>query len=159
MYKHILLPIDGSKKAVTAVAPGTQENYSYFDHEADVGVVGRGHTLEEAFVAAARAVFALMTDIGTVERRERVAFEFDESDVELALVRWLNLLLAHAHDRGLVLGDFDLNRQAGLWRGQAWGERWREDLERGTGVKGATLTMLSVRRLGDGWEARCVVDV
>jgi SHS2 domain-containing protein len=75
-------------------------------------------------------------------------------------VRWLNLLLAHAHDRGLALGAFALRREAGRWHGEAWGEPWREDLERGTGVKGATLTMLSVRRAGEGgWEARCVVDV
>jgi SHS2 domain-containing protein len=32
-------------------------------------------------------------------------------------------------------------------------------MERGTEVKGATLTMLSVRRADGGWEARCVIDV
>ncbi|MGZ5662035.1 MAG: archease, partial [Usitatibacter sp.] len=45
------------------------------------------------------------------------------------------------------------------WLGEAWGEPWREGLERGTEVKGATLTMLSVKRAGGLWEARCVVDV
>ncbi|MGZ5080837.1 MAG: archease [Usitatibacter sp.] len=135
-------------------------DFGYFDHDADVGVVGRGARVESAFVAAARAVFALITDIGAIERRERIRVEFDEPDVELALVRWLNLLLAHAAERGLVLGEFDLKRDGAHWSGEAWGERWREGLERGTDVKGATLTMLSVgRREPDGWEARCVVDV
>ncbi|MDE2366260.1 MAG: archease, partial [Betaproteobacteria bacterium] len=32
-------------------------------------------------------------------------------------------------------------------------------LERGVEVKGATLTMLSVKQAGAIWEARCVVDV
>jgi SHS2 domain-containing protein len=32
-------------------------------------------------------------------------------------------------------------------------------MERGTQVKGATLTALSVRQQGEGWEARCVVDL
>lgn len=136
------------------------ETFDYFEHGADVGVVGRGASLEQAFVSAAQAVFALMTELGAVQRRERVSFEFDEDDAELALVRWLNLLLAHAHDRDLALGTFDLRREAGRWHGEAWGEPWREGLERGTGVKGATLTMLSVHQTGaGGWEARCVVDV
>jgi SHS2 domain-containing protein len=46
-----------------------------------------------------------------------------------------------------------------LWKVEARGEPWREELERGTEVKGATLTMLSVRHSESGWEARCVVDV
>ena len=45
------------------------------------------------------------------------------------------------------------------WHGVARGERWRDELARGTEVKGATLTALSVRHSDAGWEARCVVDV
>ncbi|HEY4998567.1 MAG TPA: archease [Usitatibacter sp.] len=140
-----------------ALAPA---DYGYFDHDADVGVIGRGKFIESAFVAAARAVFALISDIGAIARRERIPIEFEEADVELALVRWLNLLLAHAAERGLALGEFALQRDGARWKGEAWGERWREGLERGTDVKGATLTMLSVAQRGsEGWEARCVVDV
>lgn len=136
-----------------------QARWEYFEHDADVGVVGRGERIEDAFVGAARATFALMTEPGGVRRRDRIVVEFDEPDVELALVEWLNLLLAHAHDRGLALADFALVRTGDHWRGEAWGEPWREGLERGTGVKGATLTMLSVKRAEGLVEARCVVDV
>jgi SHS2 domain-containing protein len=38
---------------------GQAGSHDYFDHDADVGIVGRGSTLEEAFEAAARATFAL----------------------------------------------------------------------------------------------------
>ena len=130
-----------------------------FEHDADFGVVGRGGSVEEAFVAAAEAMFGIMIDPATVVARETVAIEFEEADVELALVTWLNALLAHARDRGLALGRFELAREGARWRGRAAGEAWRAALERGTEVKGATLTMLSVRRTDDGWEARCVVDV
>ncbi len=133
--------------------------HGYFEHEADVGVIGRGATLEQAFESAALAVFALATEPATVEPRERLAVEFEESDRELALVRWLNLLLAHAHDRGLALGRCSLAREGDRWLGEAWGEPWREGLERGVDVKGATLTMLSVAEAEGLWEARCVVDV
>ena len=131
----------------------------YFEHGADVGVLGHGADPESAFCAAAGAMFALMTDPAGIEPREAIAFEFDEADLELAFVTWLNLLLSHAADRGLALGRFALERSGDHWKGTARGEPWREGLERGTGVKGATLTMLSVKNEGGAWDARCVVDV
>lgn len=131
----------------------------YFEHGADVGVYGRGGSVEAAFAAAAEATFRLMCSTTPIEARERVAFEFEEADPELALVEFLNGLLAAAGDRGLALGRFALAREGTRWKAEAWGEPWREGLERGTGVKGATLTMLSVRQEGGAWDARCVVDV
>ena len=108
----------------------------YFDHDADFGVFGRGATVEQAFENAARATFALMWEPRDVARREVIEIAFEEADVELALVR-----------------------EGDRWRGRAWGEPWRDDLPRGTGVKGATLTALAVRPAAGGFEARCVVDV
>ena len=132
---------------------------SYFEHDADIGVIGRGTRLEEAFVAAAQAMFAIMTDIAAVRQQETVTFDFEETDIELALVRWLNLLLGSARERGLIFGHFWLAREGERWRGGAAGEPWREEHERGVEVKGATLTALAVKRIDGGWEARCVVDV
>ena len=131
----------------------------YFEHGADVGIFGRGATAELAFQQAARAMFALTTETGRVAAKESIAFEFDEPDLELALVTWLNLLLSHAADRRLALAHFALERSGSHWKGMAWGEPWRNGLERGTGVKGATLTMLSVKKENGTWDARCVVDV
>lgn len=132
----------------------------YFEHDADVGIVGRGQTLEEAFENAAQAVFAIAAggaEKGT--RRERVTVEFEESDQELALVAWLNALIAEAGARGLALSEFRLRRDGSRWYGEAAGQRWVPGADRGTEVKGATLTMLSVVPVGQEWEARCVVDV
>jgi protein archease len=138
-----------------------EPGYSYFEHDADVGVIGRGATLEKAFESAAQATFAVMADPRSLLRGSREAsVSFEENDVELALVRWLNALLAAAREKGAVFGRFSLAREGARWGGHAWGEPWRADMERGTEVKGATLTMLSVRQTdGGGWEARCVVDV
>lgn len=133
--------------------------YAYFDHGADIGLVGRGPTLEAAFEAAAAATFAIMVDLSAVRPATAVRFTFEEADVELALVTWLNRLLAEARAADLVLGRFRVHRHGAHWSGEGWGEPWRADLERGVEVKGATLTMLAVRRGAGGWEARCVVDV
>lgn len=134
-------------------------SHSYFEHGADIGVAGRGATVEEAFVQAAQATFDIMSDGATVPPRQRVDVEFDEDDLELALVRWLNALLAQAREHGLALGRFELQRDGAHWRGSGHGEPWRPDQGRGTEVKGATLTALSVARDDAGWLARCVVDV
>ena len=135
------------------------EGVDYFEHDADIGVIGCGSSVGQAFERAAAAMFAVMTDLAVVKRSVQVAFDFEEADLELALVIWLNRLLAEARARGLIFGHFQLRRDGDNWHGTAWGEPWRSDLERGVEVKGATLTMLSVREWEGQWEARCIVDV
>lgn len=134
-------------------------SFEYFDHDADIGVIGRGVTLEAAFEGAAEAMFAIMVDAGQVRPLVQFAFTFVEEDLELALVTWLNRLLTEGRQRDLVLGKFSLKRADGEWQGMAWGAPWGANMARGTEVKGATLTMLRVEQLNGAWEARCVVDV
>jgi SHS2 domain-containing protein len=133
--------------------------YHYFDHEADIGIEALGATIEETFENAASAMFAVMTPPALVLPERRVSVEFDEPDLELAMVEWLNRLLAQARLAGLVLGSFELKREGSHYLGAAWGMPWKKGAERGTEVKGATLTGLSVATHGKGWRARCVVDV
>lgn len=132
---------------------------TYFDHDADIGIIGRGDTLEGCLESAARATFAVMIDPSRVELQREVQVEFEEADPEFALVAWLNGLLAAAREEGLALGRFRLRRRGDHWSGTAWGRPWSRDEDRGTEVKGATLTMLSVTQSDGEWEARCVVDV
>ncbi len=143
----------------TLEAGAKRMNFSYFEHDADIGVIGHGDTLEQSFEAAARAVFSIVTQIETVRPLTAITIEFEESDPELALVIWLNLLLGKAREFGMIFGQFQLQREHDYWHGKALGEPWRDELERGVEVKGATLTMLSVKQAGSTWEARCVVDV
>lgn len=133
--------------------------YRYFDHEADIGIEAEGGTLEAAFTAAALAMFAVMAEPATVIPERRVQIVFDEADPEYALVTWLNQLLAQARLHGLVFCRFELKRQGEHWQGEAWGMPWRPGADRGTEVKGATLTQLKVDETANGWRVRCVVDV
>jgi SHS2 domain-containing protein len=130
----------------------------YFDHEADIGIMGRGNNLEEAFVNAALAVFNIMTDTSLVPPEHKVLITFEENDQEFAFVTWLNLLLAKAREGGMVFSKFELTHTCSEWLGYAYGAKWRDEFSRGTEVKGATLTMLSVKK-NFLWEACCVVDV
>lgn len=131
----------------------------YFEHGADIGVIGRGATMEAAFVEAARAMFAIMAQPGEVEISLSVEFEFEEADPEFALVTWLNRLLVEARLQGAVFSRFELAREGAHYRGRASGGKWGPAIARGTEVKGATLTALSVKQNEAGWEARCIVDV
>lgn len=132
---------------------------SYFEHDADIGIIGRGLTIEQSFEAAAHAVFAIITNIEAVQPVVVVALEFEEADLELALVVWLNLILGKARELGMVFSHFYIQRQNDQWHAKAAGEKWHDGLERGVEVKGATLTMLAVKQTGPVWESRCVVDV
>ncbi len=136
-----------------------QNDSAYFEHDADVGIIGRGRTLEQSFESAASAMFAVMTDISALRPVITIQLVFEEADLDLALVTWLNLLLAHARERQAVFGRFRVTREGDFWKGEASGELWADEMERGVEVKGATLTMLSVRQVAGGWEARCVIDV
>jgi SHS2 domain-containing protein len=133
--------------------------FSYFEHDADMGVIGRGETVEQAFEAAAQAVFAIMTNPDGVQPRDEIMIDFEETDLEFALVIWINLILGRARESGMVFNDFHLQRNGQHWRARIKGEKWHTALERGVEVKGATFTMLSVRQVEGIWVAQCVVDV
>lgn len=133
--------------------------FDYFEHQADMGIIGRGPTLPEAFESAASAMFAIMAEPAKVQQQISVQFEFEEADSEFALVTMLNRLLAEARIRHAIFSKFNVLQDGLRWKVEALGEPWNEQLERGTEVKGATLTMLSVRHSESGWEVRCVVDV
>jgi tRNA-splicing ligase RtcB (3'-phosphate/5'-hydroxy nucleic acid ligase) len=46
---------------------GLGQTRGYFEHDADIGIIGGGTTVEQAFEAAAQAVFGIVTDLDLVE--------------------------------------------------------------------------------------------
>ncbi len=133
--------------------------FGYFEHDADIGIAGFGKTIEEAFVSAAQALFSIQSDLSEIRPTRKVSVAFSEEDIEYALVTWLNGLVFEAQSEKLAFSVFSLKRQGNLWEGEAEGEPWNDAMTRGVEVKGATLTGLSVKKDGEKWEARCIVDV
>lgn len=104
-------------------------------------------------------MFGIVTLLDKVQPHTSVKMvEFEESDYELALVTWLNLLLGKVRELGMVFSRFHVRHRENLWSAEALGEKWREGLQRRLEVKGVTLTMPSVKQTGAMWEARCIVD-
>ncbi len=135
--------------------------WEHFAHVADIGVRGIGPTMAAAFEQAACALFAAVTDLGTVAPDHAVAVSCAAPTDALLLADWLNALIYEASTRHMVFSRFAVAIDRGQLSGQAWGEpidvaRHHPAVE----PKGATFTELRVERRPDGdWLAQCVVDV
>ena len=135
-------------------------SWQHFQHDADVGLLGRGATLEEAFEQIAIALTAVITDPATVRPLVEVAIHCQAPDAELLLVDWLNALVYEMAIRSMLFGRFRCRIDASHLEASAWGELI--DVPRHTPaveVKGATYTGLAVSQEGDMWVVSCVVDV
>ena len=144
----------GYLEAADAPTPSPSAHYTFFDHDdKHIEVLAWGETPERAMEAAAQALFALQTDVDGVGAEQRVLFEFMETDVEMALFRWLNLLLAHAQVRNMQFGEFRLRADGNRWYGEASGQANHDGLARYQHIRGLSLEMLQLRPEGERWRA------
>ena len=135
--------------------------YETFEHDADVGVRGRGATLAEAFANAGLALTTVVADPASVRETLSVDLACEADGEEPLLFDWLNALVFEMATRRALFARFELTIEDGRLRARAFGEP--VDVERhapAVEVKGATWTGLRVAREEDGgWLAECVVDV
>lgn len=135
--------------------------YETFEHDADVGVRGRGATLAEAFANAGLALTAVVADPASLRETLSVDLACEAEGDEPLLFDWLNALVFEMATRRVLFARFELAIERGRLRARAFGEP--VDVARhapAVEVKGATWTGLRVARdEGGGWLAQCVVDV
>jgi SHS2 domain-containing protein len=131
-----------------------------FEHEADIGIRGVGSSIEEAFEAAAVAMYSVMVKVEAIKPLEQKNVTASAPDRELLLVEWLNALLSLTDVERMVFSKFTVKIEGSSLTGTAWGERLdRFRHEPNVEVKGATYHMLRVDKDGDNFVAQCVVDV
>jgi SHS2 domain-containing protein len=134
--------------------------YRILPHTADIGIVARGASVEEAFENAAFGMFDLTFDLAAVGDAEEVKVEVEADGPAELLVAWLSALLAEAEIRGLALGRFRVvELGGGRLRGRAWGAAAAAAELRGPPVKAVTYHQLEVSETPTGWEARVIFDV
>jgi SHS2 domain-containing protein len=135
--------------------------WEHFSHGADVGIRGRGDTIETAFAQAAVAMTAAICDVTTVKAEMPKQIQCEAPDHELLLVDWLNALVYTMAVDAMLFSRFDIRIENTALQATAWGEpvdqaRHQPAVE----VKGATYTALRVAREQNGeWIAQCVIDV
>ena len=81
--------------------------YEFLDHEADIGIRSTGDTLEEAFEDGAKAMFAVMVDLETVESHQKIEIEVGATDIAALFIEWLNELLAQSDIEGIIFSKFE----------------------------------------------------
>ena len=138
-----------------------QPDWQHFEHGADIGIWGRGVTLEEAFIQAAMALIAVITDPDTVSAETVIELDCEAPDHELLFVDWLNALIYEMASRRMLFSRFVVHIEGDRLHAQAWGEPINLEKHRpAVEVKGATYTALQVYQDDNGtWHARTVVDV
>ena len=135
-------------------------HWEHYDHGADIGIRGIGPTKAAAFVQAARAMTAIVTDLETVRSIEPVEARCEAPDDVLLLVDFLNALIYEMAVREMLFAKFEIDIRDGQLKATAWGERINRRRHRPVvEVKGATLTTGAVEFRNGHWIAQCVVDV
>ncbi|HJW76703.1 MAG TPA: archease [Thermoleophilia bacterium] len=136
--------------------------FTLIDHTADVGVRAWGGSEEAVFEEAAKGMFSLVCDPGTVARLERleVSVEAASADHELLLVAWLNELLYLFEARRILFSGFRIIElgESGLMA-EVTGETMGPQHAVCGGVKAATYHGLKLTHTGEGWEAEVILDV
>ncbi len=133
--------------------------YKYFEHQADVGIIGVGKTLEEAFQEGAKAMFQIMCDVDKVKPKKTIKIKLKSNDEESLFVDWLNELLAKKDIEEMMFSEFKVKIKGTSLTADVKGEKL--DLKKHhlkIEVKAATYSQLKIEK-GKEYKAQCVVDV
>lgn len=136
--------------------------YRVLEHTADVGIVARGSTLEETFANAAEGMFSLITELRSVRDAQRRAISVSAPDVEALLVRFLNEANYVYETQHFLFRRFEVGGPVAESKLVATGYGEPFDPARHhvkVVVKAATYHDLEVRRKGELWRARVILDV
>jgi tRNA nucleotidyltransferase (CCA-adding enzyme) len=136
-------------------------HWEHFQHQADIGVRGCGHTIASAFEQAAMALTAVIVDPTQIAGRIPVTIDCEAPDSELLLADWLNAVIYQMAVQHLLFNRFTIEISGSRLHATAWGESLNRSRHQPVvEIKGATYTELRVSQGADGeWTAQCVVDV
>ncbi|MFH1211952.1 MAG: archease [Candidatus Woesearchaeota archaeon] len=142
-------------------------NYSYIDIvSADVAFIAEADTVNELFVASAKATFQVMTDIDKIEQKEKFNVSLENKDAGKLLIDFLSELLFLKDTEGIVFSEFDVQvtDDNGVFRliAAAFGEKIDyEKKEYKTDVKAVTYHqfMFEHDEKSGKWKAQVVLDI
>jgi SHS2 domain-containing protein len=143
------------------VAGESSTGFEIFAVTADKGIRAWGQDLPEVFVNAARGLWSLMVEPGTVRPLRAYPVRVEASDREALLVAWLNELLYLHEAEHIALSAFAVTGLSEeCLEAVAEGEPLDPQRHAPVGhVKAVTYHLLQIRPAGAGWEGQVVVDV
>ena len=138
-----------------------EHKFEITEHTADVGVIGKGATMAEAFENAAFGMFSLMADLTSyTPTKQKSVVVAGEDDVVL-LERFLSSLLVIFDADALLPLDFEIT-EISFGRLTCWisVRKIEDDIEwLGPQVKAVTYHKMAVETVEGEWQARVILDV
>ena len=142
-------------------------SYEYFEHQADIGIRGKGTTLAEAFEQAALAMFEIMVEVvkkrPVFQKEEHKKFLLNKqgNNLEEIFVAWLSELLYLFSSEGLIMDKADMQRlDSNCIQAEVLGRIFSPDFYRiKTEIKAVTYHELEVKNIQRGYEAQVIFDV
>lgn len=136
-------------------------SYEYFEHQADIGIRGKGKSLAEAFEQAALAMFEIMVETKELLLDKSQLIEVQGNNLNELLIAWLSELLFLKDVEGKMYSRFEVEiidhykLVANVYGETTDPSRHKLKLE----VKAATWTQLTIEKNNEDWIAQCLVDV
>ena len=139
-----------------------QDFYRIIDHTADIGIEVSALDLRELFRLAGMAVTDLMVNLGEVDKEiEKTIIIPDDGNRESLLVDWLNEILFQFESDKYLIGSIEhCNFADGFLKVVCHGERFDSSKHLlKSSIKAATYHALEVKKAGEKWVARIILDV
>ncbi len=138
-----------------------EHKFEILEHTADIGVVGHGRDMAEAFENTAYGMFSIMADLDRYEPTEqRSVTAVGEDDVAL-LEHFLSSLLVLFDAERLLPLEFEIT-EISFGRLTCWvsARKIGDDIEWiGPQVKAVTYHQMAVESKGGEWTAKAIFDV
>ena len=147
--------------------------FEHFEHKADVGVRGKGHTLDSAFEECALAMTEVFIDSTTINPKKAHKLELDSTDNAALLVSFLNELLFIKDSKKMIYSKFRVKlgkenkvdenggvKEVVTLKATLFGEKINSNKHTfRTDVKAATYSELFAGEKNNEFIAQCIVDV
>lgn len=136
------------------------KGYDYFDVTADIGIIGYGEDLSEAFENAGLAMFNVITDTSCVSPERELSFEISSEDNVSLLYDYLEELLFFHETEFMLFCEFHVEIDEGFHlKATVKGEGIDWDLhERKTEVKAITFHEMDVE-FADSVKVQAILDL
>lgn len=138
-----------------------EHKFETFEHTADIGVIGRGDMMADAFESVAYGMFSIMADLDKYEATQSKVVHAVGTDDVVLLERFLSQLVVLFDADGLLPLDIEIT-EISLGRLTCWvsARPIGEDIEwLGPAVKAVTYHQMSVENKDGEWVARVILDV
>ena len=137
------------------------QRYRTFNRSSDLAVKIFGKTQAELFANSAFALFDIMTDVKTIDLRDRLPLEVEGADRDDLMVNWMRELLYLYQRSGYLLTEFQVHEVKDNYiRGEVRGEKFdpdRHEIKREIRAVGPHHGRME--KTGDQWTAQVVLEL